>query len=282
MLIVNEAFFPVPPAPRSGRTSHPMLRPSGNPKGILLRVMTYNIWMAGARQGPFFQRSQRVAEHVRRLGELIRVQQPDLVFLQEVAMESGPGSLDQTPLLAEAAGLPMWTFGANINVGLPFYRLVKGNAILSRWPLEPLANQPLTGRTLLRRIGIGHRTLWCRTHIGNREILLASVHLSSSFQRTQPIQVQQILDFAGDRSALLAGDFNAELHSPAIRRLLDTGKFGVRLDGSPTYNSHNPEHQIDYIFAPADWQLLEYTVIPSDLSDHLPVLATYRIPLPND
>jgi len=282
LAVVNERFFPVPEAPRRGRTSHPAVWPASEANGIVLRVMTYNIWMSGARRGPVFLRPQHVAERVRRMGELIRAHRPDLVFLQEVAQEAGPGSFDQTPQLAEAAGMHMWSFGASVNTGLPFHRLVRGNAILSRWPPEVVANQPLPGRPLLRRIGIQYRTLWCRTLLGGREVLLASVHLTALFSGTRPRQMEQILDFVGDQPALLAGDFHAEPDRPALDRLLATDKFTAPLDGSPTYPSRAPRRQIDYLFAPADWQLLEYTVIPSDLSDHLPVLATYRVPGPNE
>lgn len=63
-----------------------------------------------------------------------------------------------------------------------------------------------------------------------------------------------------------------------IRRIVDTGRFAAKLDGPVTVSSYDPHGTIDYIFVPGDWQLLEHRVIQTDLSNHLPVVATYRIP----
>jgi len=279
LMFVNTTFLGPGEKPLSGQTSHRAVWPTPDPNGIVIKVMTYNIWMGGAYRGGWrFEKPERVAERTRDIGEFIKEHEPDLVFLQEVVMESGPGSVNQTPLIATAAGMHAWAFGEVFNHGLPFYRMIQGNAILSRWPLVVGANQPMAGRSPFYRVGVANqRTLWCKIRIAEHEVLVASVHLSSA--KDQYRQMQQILDFVGERPAILAGDFNARPTDTAIKLLVDTGRFSAKLDGPPTMSSHQPNYKIDYIFAPRGWELIEHKVVQTDLSDHLPILSTFRIPL---
>jgi len=253
--------------------------------GVNLKVMTYNIWMGGAYKGAWrFEKPAIVTERIRRIGNLIREYSPDLVFLQEVVMESGPGSVNQTPVLAETAGMHAWFFGEDVNQGLPFYRFISGNAILSKWPLEIVANQSLAANRSFFNLSIWtNRTLWCKTQILDQDILLASVHLTIPWwSQLQQTQMQQVLDFAADRPAVLAGDFNIRPYETSIKQTVDSGKFSAELDGPYTVSSYNPDAKIDYIFTPAGWELIGHEVIQTDLSDHMPVLSTYRIPFMAD
>ena len=269
LLAINTTFFGSGETPLSGQTSHQAAIPKSDNRTIKLTVMTYNIWMGGAYRGFWrFEKPERVAERIRNIGELIKKHDTDLVFLQEVVMESGPGSVDQTPLIAAAAGMHMWVFGEAINQGLPFYRMIEGNAILSRWPLAIVANQPMAGRSPFYRIGADNqRTLWCKTYLGEQEVLLGCVHLTKSKHKFKPTQMQQILDFVGGQPAILAGDFNAGSTSDVIQQIIDTDRFRAQFS------------VIDHIFVPKRWELIEQKVIESDLSDHLPVIATFRIPV---
>ncbi len=281
LLFVNARFLGPGETPLYGQTSRPPTALVSDANGVILKVMTYNIWMGGAYRGGWrFEKPERVAEHIEKIGELIWQQQPDIVFLQEVVIDSGPGSFNQVPVLAEKTGMHIWAFGQCINDGLPFYRMIEGNAILSRRPIDPLTNQKMAGTKEFYEIGYDDQsTLWCKADIGGQEILLASVHLNANdFYEVKLPQVEQLLDFAGDRPAIMAGDFNADPNELEIRRIVDTGKFSAKLDGPFTISSHDPHRTIDHIFVPRDWLLLEHRVIQTDLSDHLPVVTTYRIP----
>jgi endonuclease/exonuclease/phosphatase family metal-dependent hydrolase len=282
LLFINFRFLGPREKPLSGWTSHPSTPLVSDANGVTLRIMTYNIRMAGAYRGGWrFEKPQRVAERVEKIGEFIREQNPDIVFLHEVVIDSGLGSFNQAPVLAEKTGMHTWVFGQCINDGLPFHRMIEGNAILSRWPVEPLTNQKMAGTRAFYDIGTADQgTLWCKTRIGGRDILLASVHLTAyNMDETGLAQTQQLLDFAGDQPAILAGDFNAEPNEPEILRIVDTGRFAAKLDGPFTISSYHPHAVIDYVFVPRDWQLLEHRVIQTGLSDHLPVVSTYRVPL---
>ena len=45
-----------------------------------------------------------------------------------------------------------------------------------------------------------------------------------------------------------------------------------------TYPSYDPRMTIDWILGPRDFNTAEYKVLNSDLSDHLPLVATFGIP----
>jgi endonuclease/exonuclease/phosphatase family metal-dependent hydrolase len=288
LAVINTDFLGPGEKPLSGRSSHPASRPTADANGIVLKVMTYNICMGGAYKGTWrFEKSELVTERIRRIGKLIREYNPDIVFLQEVVMESGPGSVNQTPILAETAGMHAWAFGEDVNQGLPFYRFISGNAILSKWPLEVLTNQSMVVSRSFFQVGMWtNRTLWCKTQLLNQEVLLASIHLTTtnrSFSPGQkPMQMQQVLDFTGGRPAILAGDFNVRPYEAVIKQAVDNGRFSAKLDGPYTASSYNPRAKIDYIFAPAGWKLIGHEVIQTDLSDHMPILSTYRIDLVAD
>jgi endonuclease/exonuclease/phosphatase family metal-dependent hydrolase len=125
--------------------------------------------------------------------------------------------------------------------------------------------------------GNDQSTLWCEADIGGQNILFASVHLTSGGDFIEP-QLEQLLAFARDRTAVLAGDFNIDPKEPEFQPIVEMKQFAVKLDGPFTIASHNPHRTIDHILVPRDWQLLEHRVIATDLSDHLPVVATYQIP----
>ena len=94
--------------------------------------------------------------------------------------------------------------------------------------------------------------------------------------------MQQVLDFAGGRPSILAGDFNVRPYEAVIKQAVDSGSLSAKLDGPYTVSSYNPRAKIDYIFAPTGWKLIEHEVIQTDLSDHMPVLSTFRIPIVAD
>ncbi|MCI0699730.1 MAG: hypothetical protein L0241_01420 [Planctomycetia bacterium] len=58
-----------------------------------------------------------------------------------------------------------------------------------------------------------------------------------------------------------------------------SGKFAGEFDGAPTYfePEANRAERIDYIFAPAGWELLESRVISDDTSDHRPLVCRFRV-----
>jgi endonuclease/exonuclease/phosphatase family metal-dependent hydrolase len=245
---------------------------------LIIKVFAFNIAKCFAfHEDLSHDSTSAVAGRIERIAELIRAEQPDFVFMSEVFTECGPCPINQAASLAKKTGMHVWAFGENFNFGFPFYRIVSGNVILSRWPIEPIANPPLVGRQPFYVTKNNRRVLWCAVDIGGQRVLLASIHNDSFDRDNNQRQMQQILDYAGDRPAILAGDFNAEPEWPSIELIRKSGRFVGAFDGPLTFPSDDPSRRIDYIFAPANWELLDHRVIDNDVSDHLPIVSRFRI-----
>lgn len=279
LFVINGVFLSNGETPVTGITSHAAAVVHNAFAPIELKVMAYNIAKGFIHKGGLrFAERDVIAARIRQIAELINTEQPDIVFLSETIFECTPCPINQIVSLAEAAGMHAWAFGENYNFGLPFYRIVGGNAILSRFPIEPVKNPSLAGRKPFYVTTNNRRMLWCTLQIGSQQILLASVHTDSFNPTNNLVQTQQMLDYAGERAALLAGDFNACPLEPSIQLIRNSGRFTGVFEGPLTFPAKAPEQTIDFIFAPANWEILDHRVIQSNASDHLPVVSTFRVP----
>lgn len=277
LFVLNGVVLARGEKPVGGTTSHPAASlPDGDAPTV--KVMAYNIAKGFAHKGGLsFERRETVEKRVEQLAEVIRAEQPDLVFLSEAMTECSPCPVNQVTSLAEQTGMHSWVFGENYNFGLPFYRLVGGNAILSRWPLEPVANPSLAGRQPFYVTRNNRRALWGAVQIRGRRMLLASLHNDTFNHANNRTQMEQILAFAPEEDVLLAGDFNATPNSPSIKLVRESGRLAGAFEGPNTFPADKPDRRIDFIFGPANWQLVEHHVVESDASDHRPVVSTFRL-----
>ena len=263
-------------------------------------VLTYNIAKAFAHRSEMtFEEPKNVLATLDRLAAAIQLAKPDVVCLQEVMMEAGRLPVDQVEYLARACRLPHVAFGENYNWGLPGYRVVGGNAILSRTPLKPVKNLSLAGRKPFWSTNNNRRALFVESDIYGTTVLIGSVHNDSFDIANNERQAIQLLDFIGDRPCILAGDFNANPNTPPMQRFEESqkfeGRFFSRGDTPPdpnqpltatksvkddptvpkTYPSHAPDKHLDYVLGPKTWKHLETSVMRWLASDHLPVFSVF-------
>ena len=277
LFVVNGVWLAQNETPLKGQTSQ---APANQPafEGATITIMAYNIAKGFIHQGGIsFAAPDMVLKRLRQIAELINAEQPDLVFLSETIFECGASSGNQITTLAEATGMPFWAFGENYNVGLPFYRIIGGNAILSRWHLETVANPSLAGRQPFYVTKNNRRILWCKMTINGENILLGAVHNDSYNLQNNLAQVQQILEYLDGRPVVLAGDFNAQPQEAPMQFLRETGQFVWAFDGPLTFPASNLQQKIDFILAPAAWKLLDHRALQSTTSDHLPIVSTFRV-----
>ena len=89
----------------------------------------------------------------------------------------------------------------------------------------------------------------------------------------------QLLADVPPSGALLGGDFNAWPGTKPITLFQRSGRFNnACFEGPPTFPVDKPKHRIDFIVAPKAWRLVEQHVVKTDVSDHLPVVATFEMP----
>lgn len=251
---------------------------AAEPGDPVVTVASYNVAKGFAhKSGLTFDTTENVQARLRRMADAIRAENPDLVFLSEVMTECSPCPVDQLAFLGRELGLPYWAFGENYCFGLPFCRVVGGNAILSRTPLVPVANPSLAGFKPFWDTSNSRRALFAETTVRGQTVLLAALHTDSFSRANNAVQTRQILAVIGDRPCVLAGDFNARPTDGTLKLVNESGRFCGDTSGPPTFPADAPDRRIDYALAPAAWEHLDTRVIDSTASDHRPVVARFRV-----
>jgi endonuclease/exonuclease/phosphatase family metal-dependent hydrolase len=244
-----------------------------------VKVFAWNLAKCFVHQGGMsFASTAEVETRLRSIANVIREQNPDVVFLSEVVTECTMCDVDQVAFLARETGMTHWAFGENFNFGLPFFRIIGGNAILCRSPLRPVANPDLAGRRAFYYTFNNRRVLWCRAAFEGTDVLLGAIHTDSFDLENNLAQTEQILAYAASQPTILAGDFNARPTDPSLAAVRDSHRFAGAIDGPLTFPADTPDRRIDYIFAPKTWTLLDSRVLPGLASDHRAVVSTFRVP----
>ena len=107
-------------------------------------------------------------------------------------------------------------------------------------------------------------------------ITFACTHLEAFDSVSRAAQAPFLLDYFADSAhpVILAGDFNASPDDPVIGLL--TSQWLDCTAGDFTFSVQDPKEKIDYILARPKraWHTIESQVIPVEMSDHYPVIAT--------
>ncbi|WNG50884.1 hypothetical protein F0U60_47230 [Archangium minus] len=225
-----------------------------------LRVMTFNI--------------QSALRGLDKVAETIRSAEPDIVALQEVDVNTRRSNgLDQPAELAQRTGLPYYAHFRTTSLHGGDY----GVAILSRFPLESVEQQPLPvdpgtePRTVAR--------ILMKVH--GQEVSVYVTHLTRR-PFNGDIRVRQsaaIMRWMSEdpRPKLLMGDMNDTPEAGSLRlfkrELMDV--FALRGEGAAdTYPLPIiPNLRIDYVLACDRFMPKRGKVLRVNASDHYPVVA---------
>src|SRR5205823_6459554 len=218
-------------------------------------VMTYNIHQGfNAGQVPSLDALVEVISH----------ESPDVLVLQEVVRGwMIDEQHDALAVLSERLAMP-YVFGPNIGD-------LYGNAILSRYPMTDVRRIHFAVEPSLRhqpRGAIGVR-------IG--DVLVVTTHLddiadSSSIRQEQ---VRAILSaWSGERTAIIAGDMNAEPGDLEMGLFGEAGYGDLGEPAGPTTTMDDPPKRIDYIWGIGVIASNVHTVRAPSASDHLALLVT--------
>jgi endonuclease/exonuclease/phosphatase family metal-dependent hydrolase len=214
------------------------------------------------------------------VAEVIRTAHPDIVALQEVDLGSRrAGGLDQTAVLAERAGLPYHAHFRTTDL----YGGAYGIALLSRFPLEALAQYPLPVPSGAEPRTVAHAVM----RVSGREVSVYLTHLirrpfNSEARMRQSALIAEMI--AKDpRPKLLMGDLNDDPDSRTVR-LLRRGltdvvaASGQGSEGTfPLPLPFSSALRIDYVFACDAFVPLRSSVPHVGASDHYPVIADVRL-----
>ena len=229
------------------------------------------------------------------IGQFIKQYNPDFVALQEVDLNTHRANCrhqngrDFVTELAYHSGM-QGLFCPTIKFSGGLY----GIGLLTRHPFVEVQNimLPHPNRKMEQR-GLLQGTFVLPD---GDTVVMACTHLEAFDSLSRVAQAQFILShFDGTaHPAILAGDFNAPPHDPAIGML--TTQWTDCTGTEPTFSTTNPTQKIDYILTrPAGipkpestwrasestsstyksaWRVLDSQVIPVILSDHFPVITT--------
>lgn len=258
---------------------------------VPIRMMTYNIHRWAGRD-------QRI--DLARLADVIRDAGADVVGLNEVLHPVTMNGRMVAPLaeLAEHLGM-VFAFGPSgwIDDG-PGWSGPVGNAILSRYPLQGVANTLLPRLPSTKQRSLLGATLSGGPAQGLQGLTTFVTHLDHAFEGTRLWQIRGVLErIAHAEPHFLLGDFNTpgfigqntrHFLPPVLRMLRQAGyqdAFHAIGEGhGRTFPSHSPLVRIDFMFLPCRWaQGLRsaHTInqgVTHHASDHRPLVVEWAWP----
>ncbi len=203
-----------------------------SPQPDTLKLLTWNLKFGGGRLDFFFDchgdrvlmDSAEVIENLKGIAALINQLSPDLLFLQEVDLNSHrSASINQVQWLLDQTSLdyavyaPQWRANHIPSHGLG--KMDSGNAILSRTPLTKAKRVALPAISeqnwLVRYFYLKRNLLHAQTTFKGETIHLLNTHLSAYAQDgTKKKQIDLIAGYLDSLSQknlpfILTGDFNA-------------------------------------------------------------------------
>lgn len=209
------------------------------------------------------------------IGLLIKQYQPDFVALQEVDQNTHrtnclhQNNRDFITELAFYSGM-QGLFGPAIKFSGGLY----GIGLLTRHQFVDVHNIKLPHPVARME----QRGLLEGTFIlpDGDTIMMACTHLEAFDSVSRAAQAQFLLDHFADSTlpVILAGDFNASPDDDVIGLL--TSQWLDCTVGDFTFSVKDPKEKIDYIFTRPSraWRTIESQVLPVEMSDHYPVIAT--------
>ena len=237
-----------------------------------VRVMTYNVHGCRGMDGRY---------SVRRIARVIASAHPDVVCLQELdQVRTRSGAVDQVHEIA-----------ALLETEYHFHPVVEvddgrfGNAVLSHYPSTVVRSGALPRLPPMNLVERG--ALWVEVDVDGLKLQVLNTHLSI-FRPERHLQVDALVrDWLTDprlrAPLLLAGDLNASLGSPSVRKI-ETVLRNISARGPAahsTWSGRFPVRRIDHVFADAASRVLSIDVPRTRLSrvasDHLPLVVDLEI-----
>lgn len=228
--------------------------------------------------------------------------------------------IDQARYVAEKAGYPYVaeavSWDANY-VPFPYWPIKNnwgsmrsGGAILSRYPIvehEVLLLRKPKSQAWWYNLFYLHRYFQFATlEIGNKNFRLVNLHLEAFDKEDRQGQIRKLVSTVKEQDLdFVAGDFNMlpvsatkrskfaqstdEYENDSSRELMEESQMlevfpeEIYAKDEPTYFTFPawaPDRRLDYIFYKKELKMMKAEVLPSALSDHLPIRATFQIDSP--
>ncbi len=247
--------------------------------------------------------------------------QPDIIFFQEIDFEASRShDMDQALHVAQRAGypyvatavsweanyipFPYWPFSHH------FGRMKSGGAVLSKYPIlkneVELFQKPLS-QPWWYNLYYLHRYFQTVTiDLGDKKFKVVNLHLEAFDIKDREDQIKYLAKrVKQEKIDFVAGDFNMVPKS-ATKRSKFFNQDSYENDASYelmlhsqlaevipdeiyakdesfyfTFPAGHPDRRLDYIFYQKELKLMKAEVVPSTVSDHLPLKASFQISSPH-
>lgn len=254
-----------------------------------LKVLTLNIMHGRNTTNSVFPMHTNTATTLRNMKRIIDVlnrEDADIVFLQEIDEHSTiSGNVDQIQIIADETSYEHYTHGKHQEIHLNnVYSFASGTSIFCKHPLTNAVNHKFLPSFPTPRKGFVVADMILPDE---KKITLSSVHfvwLDYLHFRSKTKQAQKVIDVISERAnpIIMGGDFNIDLSEKGgvlsyleeQLKLHTTERIG---EGAFTHSSVEPSLQIDWIFASRSMEIINYQVLPDQVSDHLAVTATIEL-----
>ncbi|MCU7494110.1 MAG: hypothetical protein HF314_07450 [Ignavibacteria bacterium] len=237
-----------------------------------LRVMTYNIHHGQGTDGKI---------DIERIGNLVKDNKAGLVALQEVdrgVLRSN--KIDIMQLLKSQTG--MYTaFGKNLDFQGGEY----GNGILSKFPVDTISNYHYK----MLREGEQRGLLQTIVEVNGEKMVFLATHTGDKNTEAEKLvnaeEMKTILKSYRGMPVILCGDFNdrpekSTMHDSLTTYFVDVWQY-LHKDEGYSFPSDKPDRRIDYIYLSKDalkkLKPVSITVLKSEASDHLPLIAEFEL-----
>ncbi len=244
------------------RTASPANSPTDS---TTIRIMDYNLHNGFNADGQL---------NMEALAQVIEASGADIIGLQEVSRGWViNGSADMLQWLARRLEM-YYVFGSSEGVQW-------GNAIFSRYPIVEAKIEALPPDSLALRRGY----IQAEIDAGQAKLQIIATHLHQ-IEEDSTIRQQQVpgllAAWNGKQKTILMGDMNATPDSLEMRLLSDAGLVelaaAIGPDPAYTFNSVDPNRQIDYIWISPDLAPSGFQIPQTTASDHLPLVAVIALP----
>lgn len=254
------------------------------------RGMTFDNWEEG---------HDEKSERIRQIAAEISSFDADLVVLNEVDFSATwSGGLDQANAIAQRAGYRYCLKQSNLDFGFIYGRWHFGNVLLSKYPISDAEVVEFAGVNAWEDWVVGSkRGFACTVQLApETQVSVVGLHLESRSEAVRVKEVPDVCKVTGrlKHPILLAGDLNTTpAHAPhsstdtdgenAFELLVKQSGLSFSPSNVPapdeyTFSTMQPQSVIDWImFESMHLKLIDQHVVNSQLSDHLPVVAEFKL-----
>ena len=239
-------------------------------------VMQWNVWYK---------------ENIDRVVEVIRDLNPDIVCLQELTQGYVEQSQDNT---WEHIQRELGYYGVHqtIPITTDSDNWLQANAIFSRYPI------------------VSHKEHWLHTpkdvedtsdqfrgfleaviDLGELQISAGTLHMSFD-EREHDSELHELLKATRRKTGhfVLTGDFNATPDSDRMKAVGERFRHAgpdyaqntwtTKPHDTPAFSASTLDWRYDYVYTTDDIEVIQSRIVQTDVSDHLPIVASLRVPKP--